>query len=275
MLCSRVRHFANQIDRQNGAGVLSIEVISSNDEAIHELAESFLIPAAYCLKDIEFMETTSAPPVMARRPNTSLTEMVRRRYQRIAPYYDLMESLSEPRSKPWREHLWSLVRGSTVLEAGVGTGKNMAYYPATVSITAVDFTPGMLERARERAEKLGLGSRVRLQLGDVQALDFADFSFDAAVATFVFCSVPDPILGLRELKRVLKSGGSILLLEHMRSPNTMMGAMMDFLNPAIVRTTGANINRRTVENVRKAGLEIERIEDLGMGGIIKLIIARV
>lgn len=238
------------------------------------MAEPFSTPPPFCLKDIESMETTSTPPANTRRPNTSITEMVRRRYQRIAPYYDLIESLSERRFKPWREHLWSLVRGSTVLEAGVGTGKNMAYYPADVSVTAVDFTPGMLERAREQAEKLGLCSRVRLQLGDVQALDFADLSFDAAVATFVFCSVPDPILGLRELKRVVKSGGNILLLEHMRSPNPMLGAVMDFLNPAVVRMMGANINRRTVENVRKAGLEIDRIEDLGMGGIIKLIVAR-
>jgi phosphatidylethanolamine/phosphatidyl-N-methylethanolamine N-methyltransferase len=221
------------------------------------------------------MEPISTPlAITTTRPDPNITEMVRRRYQRIAPYYDLIENLSERRFKPWRDRLWSLVRGSTVLEAGVGTGKNMAYYPANVAMTAVDLTPGMLERARERAEMLGLNSRVEFRLGDVQALDLADRTFDAAIATFVFCSVPDPILGLRELKRVVKSGGSILLLEHMRSPNPMIGAVMDFLNPAIVRMMGANINRRTVENVRKAGLGIERIEDLGMGGIIKLIVAR-
>ena len=83
------------------------------------------------------------------------------------------------------------------------------------------------------------------------------------------------MLGLRELNRVVKPGGYVLLLEHMRSPNPFLGAVMDFLNPLIVRLMGANINRRTVENVRKAGLEIEQVEDLGAGGIFKLIVARV
>jgi ubiquinone/menaquinone biosynthesis C-methylase UbiE len=186
-----------------------------------------------------------------------------------------MEGLAEGRYRPWRENLWLLVSDSRVLEAGVGTGKNMPFYPANVSITAIDLTPGMLQRAQKRAADLGLASRVDLRLGDVQELDFPNSVFDTAIATFVFCSVPDPVLGLSELKRVVKPGGRILLLEHMRSANPFWGAIMDFLNPVVVRMMGANINRRTVENVRSTGLEIERVEDLGGGGIFKLIAARV
>jgi ubiquinone/menaquinone biosynthesis C-methylase UbiE len=208
-------------------------------------------------------------------PNPVATAATRRRYERLSPFYDSMEGMSESRYLPWRTRLWSLVQGHNVLEVGIGTGRNMQFYPAGISITGIDITPGMLQRAQKLTGELRLSSRVELQLGDVQQLDFPDNNFESAVATFVFCSVPDPVLGLRELKRVVKPGGCVFLLEHMRSPNPFLGVVMDILNPLIVLLMGANINRRTLENIRNAGLEIMQVEDLTASGIFKLIVARV
>jgi len=199
------------------------------------------------------------------------TQKTRARYQRISTLYDFMEILPERRYKPWRERLWSLVKGPNVLEVGVGTGKNMPFYPNGLQITGIDLTPGMLDRARIRADDLKLD--VDLRIGDVQALDFPDETFDSVVATFVFCSVPDPLLGLGQLVRVVKPAGQVILMDHVRAEQPLFGILMDALNPIVVRITGANINRRTVENVREASLVIDHVEVLGMGGIFKLIVA--
>ena len=165
-----------------------------------------------------------------------------------------------------------MVRGPRVLEVGVGTGKNMDYWPEGVQMTAVDLTPGMLLFAQQHAQTLGIAADLRL--GDIQALDFPDKSFDTIVGTCVFCSVPDPVRGLHELARVVKPDGRIFLLDHVRIDRPIIGTLMDGLNPLIVRLWGANINRRTVENVTRAGLRIESVVPLGPMGMMKFIIAR-
>jgi ubiquinone/menaquinone biosynthesis C-methylase UbiE len=193
--------------------------------------------------------------------NISATDFTRRRYNRMAFLYDFLEAPMEHlRFAAWRQRLRTKIKGGRALEAGVGTGKNMAYYPGDVQMAAVDLSPQMLARARRKAEKLHL--RVDLQEMDVQDLKFPDHSFDTVFATFVFCSVPDPVAGLRELKRVCKPDGRLLLLEHMRPGNPVLGLFFDALNPMVVRMMGANINRRTIDNIRQAGWRIEIEENL-------------
>jgi len=200
------------------------------------------------------------------------TEAARKRYNRVAPFYDFMEGLVErSRYGKWRELLWSKVEGNRILEVGVGTGKNFPFYPSDAEIIAIDFSEKMLDRGAEKARKRGM--KIVLQQMDVQNLSFEDNTFDTIVATFVFCSVPDPIRGLKEVKRVCKPGGKVLLLEHVLSANRILASLMNLVNPLVVRTMGPNINRKTVENVSASGLKVEKVTDLA-ASIFKLIEVR-
>ena len=201
------------------------------------------------------------------------TAKTQARYNRIASIYDLMEVFPERRFAPMRQKLWSQIPDGKVLEVGVGTGKNFAYHPPEIKVTGIDLSDRMLEQARRKAEELG--QSIELKQMDAQHLDFPDNSFDAAVATFVFCSVPDAVRGLRELGRVVKPEGRIFLLEHVRiNRPEAVGKVMDLLDPLVVRLMGPHINRRTEENVRQAGLKVERVEYLAPLELVKLIVAR-
>lgn len=185
----------------------------------------------------------------------SSSDPTRKRYDRLAFFYDFFEAPIEWfRFSGWRPRLRNRIAGQRALEVGVGTGKNLPYYPDNVKITAIDFSPRMLERARRKVSNLG--KTVELREMDIQGLAFPDNCFDTVFATFVFCSVPNPVEGLRELKRVCKPGGRLLLMEHMRPGNPILGLLFDLLNPIIVRIFAANINRRTMINIQKAGWKI-------------------
>ena len=197
---------------------------------------------------------------------------IKKRYDRIAPYFDGLEAVMEGLFfKRWRQKLWAKVDGHHILEVGVGTGKNFAYYPADARMTAIDFSPQMLKQAAHNKDRKAVA--VELNLMDVQSLCFADNSFDTVIGTFVFCSVPLPLKGLKELYRVCKPGGQVLLLEHVLSSKPALARIMNFFNPAVVTLVGANINRNTVKHVKACGFASVRI-DARSGDIIKLIEAR-
>lgn len=208
-----------------------------------------------------------------QRDSNQDTRLTQGRYDRQASLFDFMEAPIEfVAFKPLRKRLWSDVRGGRILEIGVGTGKNLAYHPQGARSVAIDLSPRMLERAVRRAERSD--RHVDLILADAQHLPFRDDAFDAAAATFVFCSVPDPVLGLSEVSRVVRGEGQIHLLEHVRSGNSIAGRVMDLLNPLAVRLSGANINRDTVSNVARADVKVDSVASRWLG-IIKVIRASV
>jgi ubiquinone/menaquinone biosynthesis C-methylase UbiE len=199
------------------------------------------------------------------------TERVRSRYDRISPYYDFMESILERIAfARWRKKVFDSLHGEKILEVGVGTGKNLDFYPSGKKITAIDFSPKMLSKARNKAK--GKGLSVDLVEMDVQDLRFVDQTFDTIIATFVFCSVPDPIRGLQEIKRVCKKNGKIILLEHVRPGGAFGGKIFDLFNPITVKLMGVNINRNTVANMKRAGLKILKERNLFLD-IVKLIVS--
>ncbi|MFT8889685.1 MAG: methyltransferase domain-containing protein [Ethanoligenens sp.] len=195
-------------------------------------------------------------------------ELVKSKYNRAAHFYDFFEGPMELLSlKKWRQELMAQLEGR-VLEVGVGTGKNIPYYPKCLSVTAIDFSEKMLSKAEKKI--VNCHSQVQLNLMDVQHLDFPDDSFDTVLSTCVFCSVPDPVEGLKEIRRVCKPGGKIVMLEHVRSENALLGPIMDVFNPIVFNLYGANINRKTLDNIRKAGFASILAQNLFFD-IVKLI----
>lgn len=186
------------------------------------------------------------------------SEKIKKRYNRVSKIYDLMEKpMDSMSSDKWTEKLVQSIEGEKVLEVGVGTGKNLKFYPENLDITAIDFSVNMLEKAKE---KIKGKENIKLIEMDAEAMEFEDNTFDTVVTSCVFCSVPDPVQGLKEIRRVCKEDGKIIMLEHMRSRNPVVGKLMDLVNFIPLNIWGANINRRTMENLKKAGFKDEDID---------------
>ena len=194
---------------------------------------------------------------------------VNRRYDRIARFYDVMNApMDWFGGRRRRQRVLGRAEGE-VLEVGVGTGRNLSTYSAGVRLTGIDLSAQMLARAKRRATRLG--ADVRLEHADVEELPFADDTFDTITATCVFCSVADPVRGLIEVGRVCKPNGRVLLLEHVRPRNRLLGRLSDMLTPLTRRTFGPEINRRTEENIAAAGLESIEVR---RNGIWREVVAR-
>ena len=199
-------------------------------------------------------------------------EDVTRIYDRNAPWYDLMQAPMERMgARRWRELLLEGVTGR-VLELGVGTGKNLPLYDRDTVVTAIDPSTRMLERARQQAS--GSAAAVELVEARAERLPFAASSFDVVVASFVFCSVADPLAGMSEARRVLVQGGEFRLLEHQRPRGSALARLFDALDPVARRLTGASINRPTEDNVRRSGFGEVSSVHLDRWGVVRLIVAR-
>lgn len=198
------------------------------------------------------------------------TSNIRKRYDRWAAAYDYLEGILEILAfRRWRKLLLTYARGR-ICEIGIGTGRNQTFYPQMASIFGFDISQGMLRRLRQKNSTRDKG--LNLALMDAQKLALRDNSFDTMLATFVFCTVPEPVQALKEAWRACKPGGRLLLMEHVRSNNPIMGRLMDLLNPLALLWVGDNINRRTADNVKKAGWNLKELKRLGFG-IVNIIVA--
>src|SRR5699024_5543919 len=209
--------------------------------------------------------------IRMNNPNLEQTQFTKKRYNVTSVIYNLMEwPVEQLWYKKWRQKLWEQIHGPKVLEIGVGTGKNIPYYPDNIQLTGIDLSPGMLKRAKGLLKEKQK-NHVILKEMDAQDMDFPDNHFDEVVATFVFCSVPDPVRGLQEVLRVTKPGGRLHLLEHMRAEQPFMASLMKKLDAPIHYLSGVHIARQTVANVEQAGWNIAKVQDLNAKGIFKKI----
>jgi phosphatidylethanolamine/phosphatidyl-N-methylethanolamine N-methyltransferase len=195
----------------------------------------------------------------------------RRLYNFSAPFYDaILGRMEASRFSAWRKVLWSKVQGRRILEVGVGTGLSFPHYPRGTEVVAIDFSPKMLKLAEARAQRDKV--QVDLRLMDVEEMTFEDNSFDAVISSLVFCAVPDPPAGLQGIKRILRPGSPLVMLEHVLSDNRWLAPWMRIADIPLGSLTGEHISRRTVETVKASGFQVDNVTHLT--GIFRLIEAR-
>ena len=193
--------------------------------------------------------------------------LTREKWDRAAGSYDLMNGYGqEIRWAPFKRRLFERMRGRIIF-AAIGTGQDIQFFPPHRDITAIDISPGMLERAGPRAA--AYAGKLELRQIDVHELDYPDGAFDQVFTACTFCSVPRPVEGLRMLRRVLKPGGELFMFEHTGSRYFPFSLMLNLMTP-VSRRYGPEMNRDTVANVVRAGFEIQAVEPVYLD-VVKMI----
>jgi ubiquinone/menaquinone biosynthesis C-methylase UbiE len=165
---------------------------------------------------------------------------------------------------------WACSRASgAVLEVAVGTGLNLPLYPPGATVTGIDLSPGMLAVARDRAKALGLNADLRV--GNAEALEFGDASFDTVLCTISLCNIPDYPAAIAEMYRVLRPGGRLILLDHVASDRWWVLLAQRVLEQVTLRTTGDYQTRRPLPLVAAAGFSIDHSERSRLGWVERLV----
>jgi len=211
---------------------------------------------------------------MSRRPpadRSSANARRRRRYAEEASTYDRGSDVTERWLLGTEHRAWACSRATgDTLEVAIGTGLNLPHYPAGVRLTGLDLTSEMLAGARSRAAELARPTA--FAEGDAQALPFHDGSFDTVVCTYAMCSVPDERATVLEMKRVLRPGGRLILVDHIRSSVAPLYWLQRLLELAPTRMDD-ELTRRPREHVEAAGFRIEE-SDRMRAGIVERLVAR-
>ena len=174
------------------------------------------------------------------------------RYNLTAYMYDILDFPWELQYRQWRPDLMESIRGE-VIEAGVGTGRNLKYYPEDVNLTAIDFSPSMLRHAMTRVR--GAKCKVRFLCEDACCMNSVPTGhYDWVIATFLCCVIPAELqhLAIAEFSRILKPGGRFRLVEMIHSKNSAIRARQDFFEPFVRKVYGAGFDRDTLRHVEKS-----------------------
>ncbi|MGZ5293762.1 MAG: class I SAM-dependent methyltransferase [Actinomycetota bacterium] len=195
----------------------------------------------------------------------------RRQYAAEAATYDRDADRSERWLLGTDHRPWACSRAAgRTLEVAIGTGLNLPHYPHGVHLTGIDLTPEMLAVARRRSSDLG--ARVTLTEGDAQALPFRDAAFDTVLCTYAMCSVPDERATVLEMKRVLKPGGRLILVDHIRSSVPPLYWLQRLMELAPSRNRD-ELTRRPRRHAEAVGFTIEESDRL-RAGVVERLVAR-